>query len=256
MDKDAPAAALGLRMPWPERGAQDWRLRTALQWLIGAAWPLTLVLVLHQPLHTFWQWTLSTWSRLLGLSDMGWRETGEAWRPLDPGALAPSSATLALSFGVILLIWLASGRLSDRFYPLKVTLRALCLIQLTASLYFWLSPASFPYTLSAHLNALLTMSHGFMLAIAPMLALGMGVLHLPWKHKLLAPLGVLTYFALMLPHKIMLHWWILERVSILFMPLLFWALGSLLDLWIFVALYGWLVSQAPPQAHPARGEQP
>lgn len=250
-----PAQALGVPGHWPERDVPDrWR-RPALQWLIWSAWPVTLVLLLQAPLLAFWQWTMGTWSRLLGLPDLVGRDTGTPWRSLDYGAFAPSSHTLGLTLGVLLLIWVGAGHFSDRFHPLKVTVRALCLIQLTACLYFAFSPASFPYTVSAHLQALFTMGYGFMLAIPPMLALGLAILELPWSQKVLAPLGVLTYFALMLPHKFMLHIWVLAQGSILFMPLLFWTLGSLMDLWIFIALYGWLVSQLPAQSRETRRKQ-
>jgi Kef-type K+ transport system membrane component KefB len=68
-------------------------------------------------------------------------------------------------------------------------------------------------------------------------------------HKILAPVAFLAYFALMLPHKTLLQVWLLEHLSILFMPLLFLCFGALLDLWIFVALYAWLASTTPALAH-------
>jgi len=49
----------------------------------------------------------------------------------------------------------------------------------------------------------------------------------------------------MLPHQWLLHAWLLEHLSILFMPVLFLCMGTLLDLWIFVAIYAWLASTVP-----------
>jgi len=250
--KVASPAASVLTLPLPAFESQAWFWRTATQWMFLSAWPFALVVLLQAPLFNFWQWTLSTWSHLLGMPHLSVRAPGMAWSPLDDGSFVPSNIALGLTFGALTLIWLGTSYFSDRLHPLKVTLRALCLIQLTACLFFAVSPADFPYNISAHLHALLTMGYGFMLAIPPMLALGLGILKLPWYQKLLAPLSVLAYFALMLPHKFVLHAWLLERGSILFMPLLFFGLGSLLDLWIFIALYAWLASMAPVQVLRAR----
>jgi Kef-type K+ transport system membrane component KefB len=56
----------------------------------------------------------------------------------------------------------------------------------------------------------------------------------------------------MLPHKLLLQAWLLEQLSILFMPVLFLCFGSLLDLWIFVALYAWLASTVPTRTSSLR----
>ena len=97
-----------------------------------------------------------------------------------------------------------------------------------------------------------TMGLGFMLAIPPMLALGWGLLKVPLYPKLLVPCLVLAYFALLLPHQWLLHAWLLEHLSILFMPVLFLCMGTLLDLWIFVAIYAWLASTLPVPARSMR----
>lgn len=78
-----------------------------------------------------------------------------------------------------------------------------------------------------------------------MLALGWGVLHLPWRLKLLGPLLVVAYFMVWLPHQVLLHAWVLHHGSVLFMPVLLLCLGPLLNGWIFVALYAWLASLTP-----------
>ena len=95
------------------------------------------------------------------------------------------------------------------------------------------------------MNALLDMGYSLMLAAGPMLALGWGILKQPLLPKIMAPLGVLAYFAIMLPHKALLHAWVLANGSVLFMPALFMCFGALLDLWIFIALYAWLASRLP-----------
>jgi hypothetical protein len=195
---------------------------------------------------------VSTWSGVLGLSlSTRLSAQGDAliWTATGDGSFAPSLTHMATTAVLAVAVWLWSDRLSDRFHPLKISLRAMCLIHWSACLFFWLAPASFPYTISSHASALMGMGYGFMLAIGPMLALGWGILPTPLLHKILAPVAFLAYFALMLPHKTLLQVWLLEHLSILFMPLLFLCFGALLDLWIFVALYAWLASTTPALAH-------
>lgn len=230
---------------WPGLVENFWFWRKVFQWLMLSALPLVLVVSLQIPLFNFWQWILSVWSRLLGLTHLIVIKQEMMMSTFDDGSFAPSNTVLFVTLGAVVLIWLGTGRLSDHLHPLKVTLRALCIIQLTACLYFAFSPASFPYNLSAHLQALMNMGYGFMLAIPPMLALGLGILKVAWPQKMLAPLGILAYFAVMLPHKLVLHAWLIEHGSVLFIPLLFFAFGSLLDLLIFIALYAWLASMTP-----------
>lgn len=238
--------------PGPSTAIQLPQLKhLGLQWLILSAGPVLLLLLLKARLMAFWQWVVSVWSDVLGLSlSTRLSAQGDAmfWTATGDGSFAPSLTHIAATAVLAAAVWLWSARFSDRFHPLKISLRALCLIQWSACLFFWLAPASFPYTISSHASALMGMGFGFMLAIGPMLALGWGILRTPLLHKILAPVAVLAYFALMLPHKTLLQVWLLEHMSILFMPLLFLCFGSLLDLWIFVALYAWLASTTPALA--------
>lgn len=222
-----------------------------LQALLLSAAPVLLLWGLQERLMAFWQWVVSAWSAVLGLSlstRLSARGDALVWSATGDGSFAPSLTQMGATAAVAALVWWWSDRLSDPFHPLRISLRAMCLIQWSACLFFWLAPASFPYTISSHASALMGMGWGFMFAIGPMLALGWGILHMPLWPKILAPVAVLAYFALMLPHKALLQVWLLEHLSILFMPLLFLCFGALLDLWIFIALYAWLASTTPALA--------
>jgi hypothetical protein len=234
-----PASVLLPTGPWP----------LMARWLWWSALPLGLLLLLHTPLMRLWHGLLSFWSDALQLSLLTQLSAdGQAliWTALDDGTYAPSAPQLVLTAAAGAAVWWLCNRLPDRFYPLKISGRALCLIQWSACLFFWLAPASFPYSIGAHAKAMMDMGYGLMLATGPLLALGWGLLPVPAWQKVLAPLACMAYFALMLPHKTVLHVWCLEHLSILFMPLLFLCFGALLDLWIFIALYAWLASTAPP----------
>ena len=232
----------------PKSKRSAWVAAKALEWLLLSALPLAVLAGLKPWLLNCWQAIFTWWSVPLGLSVnsvLNDSHSAITWMALSDGSFAPSNTHLFWSFSGVASIWLLSGFFSDRFYPLRTTLRALSLIHLSACLFFIWAPASFPYSISKHLQALMDLGYGFMWVIPPMLALGWGLLRVPIWQKILAPCGVLAYFALMLPHKLLLQAWLLEQLSILFMPVLFLCFGNLLDLWIFVALYAWLASEVP-----------
>lgn len=227
----------------------------ALQWVLLTSVPLALTILIKPQLMGFWRSIIALWSSVLG---MPWIETAIAGNavlatvPQSDGSFMPSSLTLNLTWLGLASLWGVSHFFQDRFYPLKVMLRGLCLIQASACIFFMLAPADFPYTVTRHMNTLLDMGYSLMLAAGPMLALGWGILKHPLAPKIIAPLGVLAYFAIMLPHKVLLHAWLLEKGSVLFMPALFLCFGALLDVWLFIALYAWLASRIPHKAEQAR----
>lgn len=238
------------------------RARLLLEWMLLSSPPLLATLALQPQLLRWWNDVIHWWSARLALpladgpiGIHGGLHTVRLWSAQADSTVIPSSQTLAWTWLALIGLWGISHVLSDRFHPLKITVRALCLIQATACVFFMVSPASFPYTVSQHRWALFDMGYGLMLASGPMLALGWGMLVPSRLSKVIAPWGVLAYFSLMLPHKVLLHAWLLTHGSALFMPVLFWCFGMLFDLWVFIALYAWLVSRIPTTA-PAFGDAP
>lgn len=219
-----------------------------LEWVLLSSIPLLVTLGLKGPLMRWWSDLTMLWSVRLGLPmrhvAIG-ASDGDIWATPSDGTVMPSSQTLAWTWLGLISLWAITHFFTDRFHPLKVTTRALCLVQATACVFFMFSPARFPYTVTQHMHALLDMGYGLMLASGPMLALGWGLLMPSFMPKIVAPLGVLAYFAVMLPHKVLLHAWLLTHGSALFMPVLFLSFGMLFDLWIFIALYAWLASLIP-----------
>jgi hypothetical protein len=217
---------------------------------------LPMLLLSHFKLEItqFWQWIISLWANALELSI---REhfphigTDFSWEVVKDGSVAPSDSLLSLTLFTTVAIYAISYFFSDDYFPLKIIARALCLIQVTSVLYFFAFPASFPYTVTSHITSLLKVGFYYMMAIAPMLAVGLGILKIPATLRMAAIVAILGYFAVMLPHKALLHALILESTSVLFMPILFLCFGSLIDLMIFISLYAWLVSLTPtPQTLP------
>lgn len=223
-----------------------------LEWTLLSSLPLLTMLMLKPQLMDWWSRVIALWSARLALPIHSFAmdtRHGRFWDTPFDGTFMPSSQTLAWTWLGLVGLWAITFFFSDRFHPLKVILRALCLIQATACIFFLVSPAHFPYTVNQHMHALLDMGYGLMLATGPMLALGWGILAPSRTQKILVPLGVLAYFACMLPHKVLLHAWLLVHGSALFMPILFLSFGTLFDLWVFIALYAWLASNIPMPVH-------
>ena len=213
----------------------------ALRWtdglqglLVGAALSGLLLALRPQLLHG-WEAIMQFWSLRLGLPGLQAQAT-----------LAPPSSGLLLGVSAAVLgLYALAGRWPEHLHPLRVLVRALCLVQASACLYFAWAPSRFPYAVDQHLRAVLEMGADMLMAMPLMLTLGWGLLRLPWALRLAGSLSVLLYFLLWVPHQVLLHAWVLGQGTVLFMPLLMLCLGPLLNGWLFVALYGWLLSLTP-----------
>jgi hypothetical protein len=228
----------------------------ALRVLLTAGPVLALLWAGRPLLLSLWQQAVTVWAAALELplrlqtvtgGSGGLRLVGQA---LDDGTVLPSLWGLGASALACGLLWLGSARLPDAWLPLRVLLRAMVLVQAVALLFVAQSPAQFPYTLVGHLSTLLNLGYGFLLVVPVLLALGWGVLALPLWQRLVVPLALVAYLALLLPHKALLQVWLLAHSSVLYMPVLFVALGPLFDLMVLVALYGALLSLRPSADKP------
>lgn len=224
---------------------------TVVELLLMAALPCAALLAAKPWLMGFWHSVILWWSERLALP-LGLVRTGDSesleWLASYAGALVPSPATGVVAAALVIGAFASTWWMSDRQVPLKYLVRLLCVVQASALLFFMFVPTSFPYSMTGHLASLLNAGYYLMLAIPPLLALGWGVLRIPLHQKLLYPALMLAYFAFMLPHKALLHAVVVQHFSALYMPLLYLCFGAVLDLMVFVALYSWLASRAPPLA--------
>ncbi len=157
-----------------------------------------------------------------------------SWYP-DPFVWWTTAAMVAA-------VTLASFYLPESALPLAYVLRIGCAVQAISLLVFSIWPASFPYDAPRHLR--------------DCFALGVAIIGLvPWVHALtyyVFDFGILRKIALSaftmvfltcyLPVKILVHAYILDRFSLMFMPILFLALSVAIDVFILIALYAWGMS--------------
>lgn len=221
--------------PMTEGELAPWRWQDGVGGLLTAAGLFALMLWLRPGLLQGWEQLVTLWSEATGLFPTG----------IQPVLAPPSTALLVGTSASLIVLYAWAGRWHERYHPLRVLVRALCLVQASACLYFAWAPARFPYAVDLHLRSLMLMGADFLTVMPWMLMLGWGLLNLPWSLRLGGSLLALGYFVLWVPHQVLLHAWVLAQGSVLFMPLLMLCLGPLLNGWIFVALYGWLVSLTP-----------
>lgn len=219
--------------------------------------PLVLCALLYwgKPfLLDFWRDCIIFWSGGLGLpfsrvTDL--TEAGDYVSRLSSGGVnapLPSGLSLIITTLVTVAGLALSLNMKGATLPLKYPLRIVCVVQLVAVGYFWLSPVSFPYSVARHSEELMTIGYVVMLGTPVMLAVGYYILNISLVVKLFYTGLILGFFALMVPHQVLAQAFIMQHLSVLFMPVLYICLGAVFDALVFVALYSWAASSAPASA--------
>lgn len=202
----------------------------------------------------FWRSCILFWSARLDLPFSLASHANEAGQhPLimgvvSEGAPMPGQTTLVVTALVTLAAFALSLRMKDAQLPLKYPVRIVCVLQFVALAYFWFSPSDFPYSIGRHSEELMTIGYGVMVATPVMLAMGYYVLNQSLLIKLLHTALILAFFAILIPHQVLAQAFIMQHLSVLFMPVLYICFGAVFDALIFVALYSWAVSNAPLKA--------
>ncbi len=157
-------------------------------------------------------------------------------------ALWPMAMDLRTGWIVIGLLALLGVVLRGRLLPFGYLMRALAVIQLTAQLWFSLAAPPFSYTLPEYVSGLLVCGVVILLLAPFLVAFTFHIFDFPlWQKASMATL-LLGHLAIMIPLQATVHAWIIYRGSLLAMPMLFLVFGVLLDVFVYVALYGWGMS--------------
>ncbi len=219
--------------------------------------PLLLcgLLIWGKPLiFDFWRDCILFWSSGLDLPfSLSTRinESGQYGLNLGGGSetnVMPGKITLIVT-GVLMLLALGvSSRMTHARLPLKYPVRIVAVLQLITVAYFWLSPTAFPYSIGRHSEELMTIGYVVMVSTPVMLAVGYYILNQNLLIKLLHTALILGFFTLMVPHQVLMQAFIMQHLSVLFMPVLYICFGAVFDALVFVALYSWAVSDAPMDA--------
>jgi hypothetical protein len=196
----------------------------------------------------FWAWIFAYWMQAMDM--VGTVETlGQEmlWGVMDMPypdlpALLPEQSAVWINMVACIIVMLLSNLIPSNFLPLTFLLRFILFIQLTASVYFLISPDYFPYTLGTYITQSLTLGIYLLLLTPPILSMIYYIFDVNFWYKVALTVLVLGYFIIMLPFQYLLHSLILGEVSMLFLPTLYIVFSFLFDSFIFVSLYAWAMT--------------
>jgi hypothetical protein len=224
----------------------------ALPAAAGMAVALTLAWQGLVPLVTaLWGAILAFWMGALGLdapiqvAQVGFGGLLQ-WEVPYPALTArlPSAGTWWGTMGVTLLALGASWRLPRHLVPVIYLLRVLVCIQLTSLLFFAVvkGPGIFPHPLPRYLADMLTMSLMMVSLLPLLLGLTLFIFDLPLSRKLGLAALMLLHQSLLAPFQYALQAYLIHKLSLLWMPLLYLTLGLPLNVLTLLGLYGWGMS--------------
>jgi len=126
-----------------------------------------------------------------------------------------------------------------RRLPLAIYFAMNLLVQLFASVYFFLAPGAFPYTISDYSGLYMIQQLCVWLSFIVIAGVTLGLLTVErLGFKTLGFLAIMSYSLVFGSVRYVLFLWLLQTCSILYMPLLFFALGPFSDFLYFVYIYG------------------
>lgn len=169
----------------------------------------------------------------------GWQLSVPAVSAVTP---TPDTRVLLIAGLVSLGVLLLSFLLPQRLTPLRYFLRLLVVVQATAILFFWGSAEPFPYRIADHVYILLTAGLVVMGLVPLLLGFTLHVFDLAFWRKAVLTVLILGHLTIFVPLNVLIHVWLLLHATAVLMPVLFLVFGLLLNVFIFVAFYGWALS--------------
>ncbi len=158
------------------------------------------------------------------------------------GSFWPEPRDLQTGWLVTVILFAVSFFLKDRWLPFGYLLRFLAAIQLTAQLWFTFAAPPFTYDLASYTAGLLICGVVILVLSPFLVAFTFHIFDfLLWQKVAMGTL-LLAHLSVLLPLQAAVHTWVIHRASLLAMPMLFLVFGVLLDVFVYVALYGWGMS--------------
>jgi len=216
-----------------------------------------VLLCLLSPIMTLWYRLFAFWIVRIapdGQVALHQVDLGKYWLdlpyPLLPAG-EPDAMTWWMTLAGCILAYLATYLISpQRMLPLQYITRACLLVQATALAYFHFFPGQFGHDPANYLSAALTMALIFLFMVPWGLGLTYYVFAFSLWRKVWLTVCMLAYFVIAFPMQYLLHAYLLQHLSLLFLPLLYLVFGIFLDVMMFVALYSWGMSWRRADARP------
>lgn len=153
----------------------------------------------------------------------------------------PTMTDLTLGIGIIILSSVIASRLPHDFIPIAYIVYLCDFILFTSVVYFTFAK-SFSFDLGEAIVGHLNICLQFLLVAPWILAFTFNIFHFSLFRKLLLPAVVIGYFFILYPFQFMLFAILLNKFSLLYLPLLHFILTIFIDMMIFIALYSWGMS--------------
>jgi hypothetical protein len=154
----------------------------------------------------------------------------------------PAALDLRSGWVLVAVLAITGVLLRGRFTPFAYLLRALAVVQLTAQVWFSFAAPPFSYSLPQYMSGLLVCGVVILLLAPVLVSFTYFIFDFPLWQKLLLASMLLVHLAVFLPLQAVVHAYVIHRGSLLAMPILFLVFGVLLDVFVYVALYGWGMS--------------
>lgn len=219
---------------------------SALLMAATAGWVLLLprVASLWARLLSFWTYRLR-WDGPVLLVD---RAVVGHWRIAVPYFSVTAGPGTGWTWSAIAvattLLFLLSFRIpKDTCLPLVYLIRALCVIQSTALIYGF-GGRAFAHDPAHYCADMLLFGMVFIGLVPLLLALTFYVFDVSMAKKIFLTLLTMAHLTLFVPLQYLLHACLLH-VSMLFLPVLYFAFGPFLDVIAFIGFYSWGMSWSP-----------
>ncbi|MGQ3887982.1 hypothetical protein ACQUW5_02985 [Legionella sp. CNM-1927-20] len=158
---------------------------------------------------------------------------------------SPSAILWFFTLVLILVLFLLSFLISEPFTPLKYLFRAFLFVLATSLLYFYISPAYFPYDIEIYTRVGMMQILSLLFFIPWIFALTYYLFGYKFIRKIVMTAIVLIYFIIFGPFQNLLSAYIIHKFSLLYMSVLYIFFGLLIDIFILIAFYGFALSIEP-----------
>ena len=170
------------------------------------------------------------------------------WFPVKAGPVT-GWIWFSIAAGSLLLFAFSYKLSRDNSLPFIYLIRALCMIQWSALAYVGLRGRQIPQDPSEYCSSMLLFGMILIAVMPGVLAVSFYIFDVSSLKKIALTAMIMAHLTLFIPLQYLLHACIL-RVSLLFLPILYFVLGPLLDVIVFIAFYSWGMSWSSSRRFP------
>jgi hypothetical protein len=197
-----------------------------LSFWLPRLWPGTAVLMVKQTIVGHWQAPVPYYEVHAGPI------TGWTW--------------IAITAGSVLLFAISCRISKDTQLPYVYLLRAFCAIQWTTQAYTRILGHAFPQDASQYCSSMLLFGMMFIGVMPGTLGVAFYIFDVSIPKKIALTALTMGHLTVFIPLQYLVHACIL-RVSLLFLPILYFAFGPLVDVIVFIAFYSWAMTWSSTQ---------